>query len=120
MDSQKEFITEARKYGEVGFALDGPTHINHIKVPFEDLDTILIYTSNRVGFSGPPMIDDRLDKIRHLKKLTSIPIEADGGVNEKTILKAKQAGATRFVSTSCLWNASNSSEKYTELQNLIK
>lgn len=119
MHSQSEFITEAKKYGEVGLALDGPTHINHIKVPFEQLDSLLIYTSNKVGFAGPPMMDDRLDKIRHLKKLTNIPIEADGGVNDKTILKAKAAGATRFVSTSCIWNASNPSHQYHNLKDLI-
>ncbi len=120
MDSQSEFVTEAKKYGEVGLALDGPTHINQIKVAFEELNSILIYTSDRVGFSGPPMMDQRLDKIRHLKKLTNVPIEADGGVNEKSIERAKQAGATRFVATSCIWNASNSAEKYKELLNSLR
>lgn len=120
MSSQSEFATEAKKYGEVGLALDGPTHINSIKVPFGNLDTILIYTSNRVGFSGPPLSDDRLDKIRHLKKLTNLPIEADGGINEKSILRAKTAGATRFVSTSCIWNANHPADKFNTLTSLVR
>ena len=120
MDSQSEFVAEAKKYGEVGLALDGPTHINNIKVDFEQLDSILIYTSNKVGFAGPPMMADRLDKIRHLKKLTNIPIEADGGVNEKTIQLVKAAGATRFVATSCIWNSPDPSKEYNNLLHLIR
>src|SRR3989338_5135013 len=91
MSSQQEFVSLAKQYGEVGLALDGPTHINSIKVPFEQLNSILVYTSNRVGFAGPPLMDDRLDKIRHLKKLTNIPIEADGGIKDKSVERAKAA-----------------------------
>lgn len=119
MTSQKEFVEEAKKYGEAGLALDGPTHINAIKIPFEQLDAILIYTSNRVGFSGPPFMDDRLDKVRHLRRLTSIPIEVDGGITEKTILRARDAGAARFVSTNFLWNSENPTEQFKNLSESI-
>jgi ribulose-phosphate 3-epimerase len=119
MSSQNEFVDEAKKYGEVGLALDGPTHINAIKVPFDELDSVLVYTSNRVGFSGPPMMDDRLDKIRHLRKLTNVPIEVDGGVSDKTIDKAKAAGATRFVSTSHIFHSENPAERYKHLEEII-
>jgi len=115
MSSQKEFVEQAKKYGEAGIALDGPTHISRIKIPFEQLDTVLVYTSNRVGFSGPPLMEDRLDKVRHLRKLTNIPIEVDGGVNDKTILRAREAGATRFVSTSYIWQSENPIEQFKKL-----
>lgn len=116
MSSQKEFVELAKKYGEVGLALDGPTHISQIKIPFEQLDSILIYTSDKVGFSGPPLMDDRLDKVRHLRKLTNIPIEVDGGINNRTILAAKEAGATRFVSTSYIWSSQNPAEQFKNLK----
>lgn len=119
MTSQKEFVEEAKKYGEVGLALDGPTHIAQIKIPFEQLDTVLVYTSNRIGFSGPPLMEDRLDKVRHLRKLTNIPIEVDGGINDKTISREKDAGATRFVSASFLWNSENPAEHYKKLTEII-
>jgi ribulose-phosphate 3-epimerase len=120
MDSQNEFLTEAKKWGEAGLALDGPTPVSAITASFDQIDSILIYTSTKVGFSGPPLMDERLDKIRHLKKLTNIPIEADGGINDKTIERAKAAGASRFVSTSCIWNAPSPSEKYRNLQDIIR
>ncbi|OGH15896.1 MAG: hypothetical protein A3C30_03650 [Candidatus Levybacteria bacterium RIFCSPHIGHO2_02_FULL_40_18] len=115
MSSQKDFIEQAKKYGEVGLALDGPTHINAIKIPFERLDSILVYTSSQVGFSGPPLMDDRLDKVRHLKRLTNIPIEVDGGINDRTIKRARDAGASRFVATSHIWKSQNPAEQYQKL-----
>src|SRR3989344_6268258 len=115
ISSQKEFVEKAKKYGEVGLALDGPTHISQIKVPFEQLDSILVYTSSQVGFSGPSMMDDRLDKVRHLRRLTNIPIEVDGGINDRTILRARDAGASRFVATSHIWKSQNPAEQYQKL-----
>lgn len=120
MSSQKEFVEEAKKYGEAGLALDGPTHISAINIPFEQLDCLLVYTSNRVGFSGPPLMEERLDKIRHLRKLTSLPIEADGGVNDKTIERAKAAGATRFVSTSYISSSENPAERFKTLKKIVE
>ncbi len=119
MSSQEEFVDEAKKYGEVALALDGPTHINALKIPFEKLDNILIYTSHSVGFSGPPLMEDRLDKVRHLKRLTSIPIEVDGGINDRTIERAKDAGASRFVATSNIWQSHNPAEQYKRLSEII-
>jgi ribulose-phosphate 3-epimerase len=120
MSNQKKFVDEAKKYGEVGLALDGLTHVSAIKIPFDQLDTILIYTSNRVGFSGPPLMDDRLDKVRHLQKLTNKPIEVDGGISDQTIVRARIAGATRFVSTSYIWNSENPAGQYKNLDEIIR
>ncbi len=119
MTSQKEFVQFTKRFGEVGLALDGPTHISTIKIPFDELDTILVYTSNKVGFSGPPLMEERLDKIRHLKKLTNIPIEADGGINDKTILQVKAAGTNRFVATSHIFNSQNPQITYSSLKNKL-
>lgn len=118
MSSQEEFVGQAKKYGEAGLALDGPTHISQIKIPFEQLDAILVYTSNRVGFSGPPLMEDSLDKVRQLKKLMNTPIEVDGGINDKTILRAKEAGANRFVSTSYLFGG-DTREQFLKLTKAI-
>lgn len=119
MSSQQEFVDQVNLYGKPALALDGPTHINAIKVPFEQLDSILIYTSHKVGFAGPPMMDDRLDKLRHLKKLTNIPLEVDGGVKAKTIEKAQKAGASRFVATSFIWSSDNPKEKFELLKRSV-
>lgn len=104
MSDQEEFVAQGQMLGEVGLAIDGPTPIDAIKVPYEDLDCILVYTSEHVGFSGPEFKEDRLLKIKAIReKNKSLPIEVDGGINDRTILLAKNAGATRFVTTSFLF-----------------
>src|ERR1035437_2855123 len=100
MRDQAEFVAEGQILGEVGLVLDGPTDLSAITVSYDDLDCVLFYVSDRVGFSGPPMMPERLEKVKAFRAKTNIPIEVDGGINDTTILLAKEAGATRFVATS--------------------
>ena len=121
MPDQEEFIKVAKQYGEAGLAIDGPTDISTITVPLHELDVLLIYTSGQVGFSGPKFMPERLEKIKKLReKNQTIPIEVDGGVNDETVLEAKNAGANRFVSTSFLFNSENPASVFQTLQNLTK
>ncbi len=119
MPDQKKFIDKAKELGEAGLALDGPTSINDIKVPFENLDSILVYTSDRIGFSGPPLLQTRLEKIKGLRSLTDIQIGVDGGINDATISLAKEAGATRFVATSFIFGNGSPEENFRKLQACI-
>lgn len=116
MPDQAAFVAQGQILGEVGLALDGQTPISTINIPFNDLDSILIYTSDRVGFSGPKLNPQRLEKIKELKEKTQIPIEADGGINDETIRATFDAGATRFVATSFIHNQANPLEQFNILQ----
>ncbi len=119
MSDQKAFLTHAKKYGEAGLALDGPTPLSAITVPLHTVDSFLIYTSEKVGFSGPPFLPDRLTKVVELKKQTNVQIEVDGGINNQTITRAYDAGATRFVSTSFLFSGGAPKSQYHTLSQLI-
>lgn len=119
MANQEEFVSLAKQYGEAGLALDGPTPIEEITVPLESLDTILVYTSERVGFSGPPFLPDRLKKVRRLREKTSILIEVDGGINNQTISMSKEAGADCFISTSYIFSTQNPQENFAKLNHLL-
>jgi len=120
MQDQEEFVKAAKQFGEVGLAIDGPTSIDRINVRYNDLDSILVYTSDSVGFSGPPFNPQRLKKIKDIRTKTDIPIEVDGGINDKTILLAKEAGATRFVSTSHLFGSPDPKITFANLSEIIK
>ncbi len=121
MPDQTEFVAQAQILGEVGLALDGPTDLSAIKIPYSDLDSILIYTSQNVGFSGPSFMEERLDKVRKIREQNEfIPIEIDGGVNDQTIIIGKDAGATRFVTTSFLFNSEDPSRQYQILQEKLR
>lgn len=102
MSNQEAFINKAKLYGEAGLALDGPTSLSEISIPLANLDAILVMDIT-AGFSGKPFQEIYLKKIEELKQKTNIPIEVDGGINNETILLAKEAGATRFVSTSFIF-----------------
>ena len=71
MPDQTEFVALAQTLGAVGLALDGPTDLSAITVPFESLDSVLIYTSDKVGPSGPPLLDGRLEKVKHVVEKTN-------------------------------------------------
>lgn len=117
MTDQAEFVAKAQLLGEVGLAIDGPTEIERIEVPFEDLDVVLFMTI-KAGESGQDLIDDYLIKVKQIKDKILIPIEVDGGINDQTIIQAKECGVNRFVTTSFLFNG-DPSENYKKLQDLI-
>lgn len=120
MSDQVAFVATAEQLGEVGLVLDGPTGLDAIKVPYQDLDCLLFYTSEKVGFSGPPFKPERLEKV---KKVTAefdvLPLEVDGGINDQTILLARDAGATRFVTTSFLFKENTPKEQYQTLRSCL-
>jgi len=120
MPDQEAFIAEAKKYGEAGLAIDGPTDINEIKTEPNNLDCILIMTIN-AGFSGQQFDSKNLEKITALRNRNEkLVIEVDGGINDSTILVAQEAGANRFVSTSFLFNSENPNQTFQVLQDLTK
>lgn len=120
MSSQEEFVAEGQILGEVGLALDGPTELSAITVPYDDLDAMLFYTCKKMGFSGPPMMPERLAKVKAFRAKSNLPIEVDGGVKDVTIQLAHDAGATRFVATSFISTATDPKSAYDKLVSLVK
>lgn len=114
MSDQAAFVTKAQEYGEVGLVLDGPTSLEKVEVSLLDLDCMLCYTSEKVGFSGPPFMENRLEKVAEIRAKTGdiFPIEVDGGVTDETLIIAKNAGATRFISTSFLFHRGDVETQY--------
>lgn len=119
MPDQVEFVAKAQILGEVGLAIDGKTPVEAIKVPFDDLDCLLVMTIN-AGFSGQQFMPEHLEKVKSLREKTLIPIEIDGGVNDQTILLAKEAGVNRFVATSFLFGVETPQIQYQKLQGCIQ
>ncbi len=121
MPDPVEFIAQGQLLGAVGLALDGPTDISILNNHnLNDLDCLLIYTSEKVGFSGPQFIDERLEKVRKIKeKYPYLPIEVDGGINDETILSACKAGANRFVSTSYLFGQPDVKNQFDQLNKML-
>ena len=102
MSNQEEFLAQGQLLGEVGLALDGPTPVDGLNVPLDDLDALLVMTI-KAGLSGQEFMSEHLEKIKMFSQNTWVPIEVDGGINDKAINEASESGATRFVSTSFLF-----------------
>ena len=114
-----EFVAEGQLAGAVALGIDSPTSVEKLKVNLDDLDAVLVMTV-KAGYSGQKFMPEMLEKVRMLRERSfELPIEVDGGVNNETIIQAHEAGATRFVTTSCLYGASDIAEKYKKLQEMI-
>jgi len=104
MSDQDEFVAKAQEQGEVGLAIDWSTPVSLVKVPYEDLDCILVMTV-RAGESRQEFIPEYLEKVRRIREKDKfLAIEVDGGINDKTVVQAKDDGATRFVANSFIFN----------------
>lgn len=120
MKNLDEFVAKAQNLGEVGIGLDLDTSIDSITNYIEDLDFILLM-SVKAGFSGQtfnPKVLEKIKKIREIDDL--IPIEIDGGINNKTLPLALDAGANRFIVTSFIFKAESSNENFHLLEDLCE
>lgn len=120
MSDQAEFVAQGQLLGEVGVAIDAPTTIDEIKVRLEDLDTILIMTV-KAGEAGQVFVPECLRKVETLKQAQhDIQIEVDGGINDKTIVQARNVGATRFVVNSFIFNSKDPQIQYQLLERQLR
>lgn len=115
-----EFVAQGQLLGEVGLALDTPTPIEALTFDIEDLDFVFIMTV-KAGFSNQSFLPEMLEKVKKIRSRDPlIPIEVDGGISDATIMLAKEAGATRFVSTGYIFNqGENPSLQYQHLCSLV-
>ena len=111
MSDQVEFVAEAELLGEVALALDSDTPVEAVKVPLEDLDSMLVMTV-KAGFSGQQFMEQPLEKVKQILEKVSLPIELDGGINDETIEVGAACGATRFVVTSFLFGFESPEKQY--------
>ncbi|MBI4084605.1 MAG: hypothetical protein HY431_01740 [Candidatus Levybacteria bacterium] len=119
MTDQADFVAEAQRLGEVVLAVDAPTNIDSIRVPYIDLDGFLIMTV-KAGFSGQSFLPENLKKAKALRSKTALPIEIDGGVNDTHVKEALAVGVNRFVATSFLFKSDSPENQYKLLQKSCK
>ena len=67
MKDLEEFIAQGQIHGEVGIAVDIDTTIESLKVPYDDLDCILLM-GVKAGKSGQVFLPQTLEKIKKIKR----------------------------------------------------
>lgn len=73
------------------------------------------------GYSGDKFEQEALSKVRKIREFfgDKVDIEIDGGINDKTIILAKEAGANLFIVNSYLFKSESPEVKFKELTNSI-
>lgn len=138
IDLEPDFITfhiEATKSKEEVFEIINYLKENNIKAgisikPNTSVEEIyeylpyihlLLVMTVEPGKGGQELIESTIEKINTLneyivKNELDVEIEVDGGINDKTCEKVKNAGATILVSGSYIINSDNFSEKISLLK----
>lgn len=106
---------------KIGIAINPRTSINKLKnINMKYIDTLLIMTVYP-GKYGSLFLPEMLKKVKVARKLyPHLNVEVDGGINNEIILKAKNAGANKFVVGSYLQNSENTKKAMRKLRRMIK
>ncbi|WP_064592219.1 ribulose-phosphate 3-epimerase [Streptobacillus moniliformis] len=89
---------------KAGMSINPATDIGFLDNIIEELDLILVMTVNP-GFGGQKFIDAMCQKVKRIReKFPHIDIQVDGGINDKTCLLVKEAGANILVAGSYVFS----------------
>ena len=93
--------------------------------PVLDLVDLVLVMSVNPGFGGQSFIESSIYKIEMLSKWKKeygydYIIEVDGGINEKTIKKAVDAGAELLVAGSAVFNEKGIKENVENLEKMCR
>ena len=118
-DDPKEVIDEIKRLGcKVGISVKPKTNVEEIYPYLDDVDLVLIM-SVEPGFGGQSFMPEVLDKVVKLKRLNKkFVIEIDGGIDDKTIHQAKEAGVDICVAGSYIFKQKNRIETIKNLKSV--
>ncbi len=93
--------------------------------PYLDKLSMVLIMTVEPGFGGQSFMYDMMDKIKTLRseikrRGLEIDIQVDGGINEKTVETAAQAGANVLVAGSAVFNAKDASQAIASLRTLAE
>lgn len=93
---------------QIGVALNPSTSIEQIFPIVNNIDFVQFMGSDEIGFQGVSLDDKVYDKIKSLReKYSDLPIAVDIGVNEQTAERLVEAGATKLVMGSAIFNTND-------------
>ena len=103
--------------------LNPETDVNVLKPYLKELKQVLLM-SVHPGFGGQKYIPETADKIAQLKQLmkdanVNIPIEVDGGINDKTAPLAEKAGANVLVCGSYIFKNGDIAGQIRKLEGIL-
>ena len=96
---------------KAGVSLNPATPLSTVEEIMPYVDMVLLMSVNP-GFGGQSFIESTVPKIARLRKMIddaglNVDIQVDGGINDKTAVLDKEAGATVLVAGSYVYGASD-------------
>jgi ribose 5-phosphate isomerase B len=105
---------------KIGLGILNTTKLEAYEHHVADIDFIQVMGIATIGSQGQPFDERTIDTIARLhKKYPSLEIAVDGAVNASTIVRLKNAGATRFAPGSAVARAQEPASAYTQLLKLL-
>jgi ribulose-phosphate 3-epimerase len=110
-----QICRDLRRHGaRAGVAVKPGTSLDALDACIGELDTIMVMTVEP-GFGGQSFMDDMLPKIADARRRAGsigpdIWVQVDGGIDERTIALAAEAGADTFVAGSAVFRAHDPAE----------
>jgi len=120
----RELLQKIKEYGiSAGLVVNPETPIDEIKNQLQYVDHLLIMTVNP-GFGAQKMIMECLDKVRYAKEYRDSQrlkfyIEVDGGINDKTIVEAIDAGVDLIVAGNAVFKNDSPYENFKLLERIV-
>lgn len=105
-------------YTEVGIALVPSTSLDELKPYLDKIDFVQFMGNDQIGFHGVELDETVYDKIKELREVFDKPIAVDIGVNRDTAPRLVEAGCTKLVSGSAIFNSGEAKEVIKEFKNL--
>jgi ribulose-phosphate 3-epimerase len=116
-DEPSRAIERARALGlGVGVAFNPGTSVEDAVAAADGADLVLCM-SIEPGYSGQAFMPDALPRIEKLRSLLPehVRVQVDGGINEETIVAARDAGADLLVAGSAVFWQDDPAAAYSEL-----
>lgn len=110
LDDFKDFLEGIDVYVrdsiEIGIALGLKTSVENIFSLVNNVDFVQVMGIEHIGLQGEPFSEKAIEYVKILReKFVDLPISVDGGVNLETGHALVEAGATRLVAGSAIFNS---------------
>ena len=109
---------------KAGISVKPSTPVEEV-FPFLDKLSMVLVMTVEPGFGGQSFMAETMDKIKTLRREIqrrglSVDIQVDGGINEKTVETAAEAGANVFVAGSAVFGAPDAAKAIADLRSLAE
>lgn len=123
IDSFKDFLEGIDVYVrdslEIGVAINPSTPLSQIYPLISCIDFIQCMGNDRIGYHGVELDEKIYERIKILReKYSDMPIAVDIGVNEKTAPMLVEAGVTKLVAGSAIFESNDIIDTIEKFRNL--